>query len=133
MHDKELNQLYLAVKGRGILYQNQYIGTFTDGSAHIVLTNEFRDKETLKIKIGQPVHLNEYIDIIEPVGLNETGLIKALPCPQCGYSEVTIVNNSDSEVNGIHCVKCPLAFEDCDLNINRLISLWNNILRKENF
>jgi len=131
MLNKQLNQLYLAVKGRGIIYQNQYIGAFTDGTAHRVITNEFKDKETLKIKIGIEIHLYEYMDIIEPVGLNETGLIKILQCPQCQCLEMDLVKNSDSEVNGIHCTKCPMGVMSSSFDVNQLITIWNNIVRRD--
>lgn len=131
MNEKQLNQLYLAVKGRGIIYQNQYIGAFTDGTAHRILLNEFKDKETLKIKLGIEIHLYEYIDIIKPVGLNETGLIKCLPCPQCQSIEINIVRNADSKIDRLHCVNCPLTIMDSKLDINQLITVWNNVIRKE--
>jgi|GEM_PF-3850353 len=129
--NKTVNQLYVAVKARGPIHEGQHIAAFTNGSAHIVTANIAKDKQTYKIKIGTEIHLYEYLDILGPICLNETGLIKTLPCPQCSSIEIEIVNNSNIDVTGVHCTNCPLCVMHHELDINIVITIWNNIPRKE--
>lgn len=129
--NKTVNQLYVAVKGKGPIYEGQHVAAFTDGTSHIVIANIAKDKQTFKIKIGTEIHLYEYLDILGPICLNETELIKVLPCPQCSTDNIEIVNNSDMDVTGVHCTNCPLCVMHQELDINVVITIWNNIPRKE--
>ncbi len=130
--ESELNQLYVAINGLGQLHQGQHVATFKDGTAHLVTANIAKHKENFRIKTGPQIHLYEYIDLIEPICLNETGLIKALPCPQCGSQDVMIANNRRLGILFVKCGNCPLQVEDDKIvDINKMITIWNNIPRWE--
>ena len=127
--EKEMHQLYLVTQDFGIVKINEYIATFKDGTAYTVPSYQLKDKETLKIKIGHKIHLAEYLSIIEPVGLNDAKLIEPLPCPQCISTDINIINNDVTNV--VHCSNCPLGVVHPELKINDLITIWNNIIRRQ--
>jgi len=130
--ESELNQLYVAIRGLGRLHEGQHVAAFKDGTAHIVVANIAKHEENYRIKTGPQIHLYEYIDLIEPICLNETGLIKALPCPQCGDHSISIANNTKLDIKFVSCGNCPLQVEDSTIDdINKLITVWNNIPRWE--
>lgn len=131
--DKEVHQLYIAKEGYGPLYQGQHVAVFKDGTAHMVLANISETDKTFKIKIGIQIHLYEYLKYIEPICLNETGLITMLPCPQCGNASTTIINlHGEYPERSLQCGQCPMEMSDSTIDINLLITMWNNIPRWEN-
>jgi len=128
---KEVNQVYIVIKGKGPLYLGQHVVAFKDGSAHTVVDGLLSDHENFKIKPGPSLHLYEYIDNIQPIGLNETELINSLECPQCG-NQSTLLHNLNSETHpqrSIECGNCPVRVSDQHRDINQLITIWNNIKR----
>lgn len=134
MSEKVVNQLYVATKGYGPVHQGQHVAAFTDGTAHIVLANISETDQTFKIKIGTQIHMYEYLKFIEPICLNETGLINTLPCPQCGNQSLMMHNltGETHPMKSIECGNCPVSVSDPNRDINELITIWNNIPRWEN-
>ena len=123
----KFHQLYVVVQNKGILKVGNHIATFKNGEAYTVDLADVAPEETCKIKPIIKIHLYEYINCILPIGRIDKEVEK-LPCPQC-YSEQINLFQSRT-LNRISCRNCGLAVEQ-QLPLNSLITIWNNILRRD--
>ena len=54
--------------------------------------------------------------------------MELLSCPNC-FGEAEYYPNSDSQVQAIYCVSCPLGLEDDEITFEKIVEIWNRLPR----